>query len=259
MFVSRSSFEKPSPFERCWRTASPSRYSTSRPRRSSSGPTISAIVVFPAPDKPVNQSVKPALQLVRAGPAACPFLLVGRDGPGAGDAADRTISGLVQRVVGNLVHLDVGPDLLLVPVGERVELPDTVALRPLELRGLGAARRLIAPDARDPGVVGLEGGQQRLDLPDVTAAIGVALPEIRPLLAMLLRNGQHRRGTELEPVALDEAVARLVRLAEEELRVELDHGQVEPELGDHVHEHRRLLLPRAREAELVAEPELAVG
>ena len=41
------------------RTVSPSRYSTTRPRRSSSGPTRWAIVDLPEPDSPVNQSVKP--------------------------------------------------------------------------------------------------------------------------------------------------------------------------------------------------------
>ena len=196
--------------------------------------------------------VDPALELVRAGPAARPLLLVRRDRPGAGNAADRAVARLVERVVGNLVHLDVGPDALLVPVGERVHLPDAVPLRPLELRRLGAARRLVAADARDPGVVRLERREQRLDLADVTAPVGVALPEVRPLLAMLLGDREHRRREQVEPVALDEPVASLVRLAEEELRVELDDRQVEPELGDHVHERRRLLLPRAGEAQLVA-------
>src|SRR6266508_2588336 len=59
MFVSRSSFEKPRPLDRCSRTSSPSSHSTRRPRRSSSGRTSSAMVVLPAPDSPVNQSVKP--------------------------------------------------------------------------------------------------------------------------------------------------------------------------------------------------------
>src|SRR5689334_25129326 len=78
--------------------------------------------------------VDAALELVGAGPSACALLLVGRGRPGAGNAADRPVPGLVQRVVGNLVDLDVGPDALLVPVGERMDLPDAVALRPLELR-----------------------------------------------------------------------------------------------------------------------------
>ena len=60
-FASRSRFEKPSPFVRCSRTMSPSRCSTSAPRRSSSAPTRPAIVVLPAPESPVSQSVKPFL------------------------------------------------------------------------------------------------------------------------------------------------------------------------------------------------------
>src|SRR5262245_4104547 len=106
------------------RTLSPSRYSTISPRRSSSGPTRCAMVVLPEPDSPVNQRVKPpgrtsgvsgcsaakmfsvifllfrfdvnpALELVRAGPAAGALFLVGRGRPRAGDAADRAITGLV--------------------------------------------------------------------------------------------------------------------------------------------------------------------
>src|SRR5919206_150944 len=105
MFVSRSSFENPRPFERCSRTSSPSSHSTLRPRRSSSGRTSSAIVVFPAPDNPVNQRVKPfrpfsvialldqrgvdvnaALELVGAGPPAGALALTRLHGPRAREA-----------------------------------------------------------------------------------------------------------------------------------------------------------------------------
>src|SRR5438552_3265438 len=78
------------------------------------------------------------------------------------------------------------------------------------------------------------------------------------VLARLLRDGDHFGALEREPVALDEAVARLVRLLEEELRVELDDRDVQAELADdHVHENGRLALPRARQAHAV--PELLVG
>src|SRR5881275_1408684 len=103
-----------------------------------------------------------ALELVGAGPAAGALLFLGRDRPRARDAPDRAEADVVKRVVGNLVDLDVGPDALLVPVGERVQLPDLVALRPLHLRRGRAARRLVAADAGDPAVVGLERLQQRL-------------------------------------------------------------------------------------------------
>src|SRR5213595_3784296 len=108
-----------------------------------------------------------ALELVGAGPAACALLLVGCGRAGAGDAADRAVAGLVQRVVRDLVDVDVGPDALLVPVGERVQLPDPVALRPLHLLGPCPARRLVATDAGRPGVVGLERADERLDLADL--------------------------------------------------------------------------------------------
>src|SRR5215207_2983862 len=122
--------------------------------------------------------VNAALELVRARPAAGALLLLRRDRPGAGDASDRAEADVVEVVVRNLVDPDVGPDALLVPVRERVQLPDLVALRPLHLRRGRAARRLVAPDAGDPGVVGLQRLQQRLDLADMTAAVGVAIPEV---------------------------------------------------------------------------------
>src|SRR5688572_26115500 len=168
MFVSRSSFEKPSPFERCSRTSSPSSHSTSSPRRSSSGRTSSAIVVFPAPERPVNQSVNPlvirlldqrcvdvdaAFELVAAGPAACALVLTRDDGTRAGNTADRRIARVMQRVVRNLVHVDVGLDALRVPVDDRLHLPDAVSLRPLDLLSVRARRRLLAPDAGDPRVI----------------------------------------------------------------------------------------------------------
>src|SRR5205814_79706 len=135
--------------------------------------------------------VDTAFQFVGAGPAAGTLLLLGRGRPGTGDAADRAIAGLVWRVVRNLVDLDVGPDALLVPVGERMELPDAVPLRPLQLRRRGAARGLVAADPRDPGVVRPKRLEQGLDLADVAAAVGIGLPEIRPLVLVLLGDRDH--------------------------------------------------------------------
>src|SRR5688500_1691976 len=59
MFVSRSSFENPRPLERFCRTVSPSSTSIADPRASTSSTTSLLIVVFPAPESPVNQSVNP--------------------------------------------------------------------------------------------------------------------------------------------------------------------------------------------------------
>src|ERR1044071_7488257 len=59
MFVFLSSFENPSPFERFVLTSSPSRTSTRRPRALSSGTSLPASVVFPAPESPVSHRTNP--------------------------------------------------------------------------------------------------------------------------------------------------------------------------------------------------------
>src|SRR6266403_36481 len=64
MFISRSSLEKPRPFERFVRISSPSRTSTDTPRARNSCSTNPASVVLPAPDNPVNHNVNPFLFLI---------------------------------------------------------------------------------------------------------------------------------------------------------------------------------------------------
>src|SRR5919201_2318839 len=94
------------------------------------GPSVNAIALLTRSFVPslgnANLRMKAALQLVGACPAARTLLLVRGGRPGAGNAPDRAVAGLVQRVVGDLVDLDVGPHALLVPVGERMQLPDAV-------------------------------------------------------------------------------------------------------------------------------------
>src|ERR687895_1758959 len=81
--------------------------------------------------------VDAALELPGPGPAAGALVLALTDGTRARDASDRRVAAVVQRVVRDLVHVDVGVDALRVPVHERLHLPDAVALRPLELLRVG--------------------------------------------------------------------------------------------------------------------------
>src|ERR1700751_2248147 len=90
----------------------------------------------------------PALGLVGPGPAAA----AAGAGGGAGRASDRCVALVVQGVVGQVVLEDVAPDVLLRPVGERVELPDAPALVSLQLRCGGARRSLLAAAGRGPGI-----------------------------------------------------------------------------------------------------------
>src|SRR5919198_4288571 len=163
--------------------------------------------------------VDAALELVRPGPAPGPLVLAAGNGARARDAADRRVSLVVQRVVRNLVHVDVGLDALGVPVDDGLHLPDAVALRPLQLLRIGASDGLLAANARDPGVVRLQRALERLDLADVTAAVRLRFPEPVGWIDRPER-------LQLEVVALDQPIARLVRLRKEDERVELDDRNV---------------------------------
>src|SRR5579864_4353984 len=165
--------------------------------------------------------MNPALDLVRVGPAPRALVLLAAHGPRARDAADGRVARVVQRVVRDLVHEDVRVDALRVPVDERLDLPDVVALAELDARRVLAREALLAANAGDPRVVVLQRALERLDLAHVAAAIGVRLPQVRPFLLVLFGDGDDLRPDEVEPVPLDEPLAGLVRLLEEESGVEL--------------------------------------
>src|SRR3954470_19405705 len=93
-------------------------------------------------------AVQPALDLVGARPAA----VAAACGGGAVGAPDRGIALVVQLVVGDVVAGDVVPHVGLAPVRERVGLPQAVLLVPVQLGGVRAAGRLLAPQPRDPCV-----------------------------------------------------------------------------------------------------------
>src|SRR5258707_7091917 len=77
MLVSRSSLEKPSPFDRLVRTSSPSKTSTFTPRTVNSAAKRAANVVLPAPDNPVNHTVNPLLLFISL---LCPqVVIIGRN------------------------------------------------------------------------------------------------------------------------------------------------------------------------------------
>src|SRR5207249_3367826 len=149
---------------------------------------------------------------------------------------------------------DVRLQAFRIPVHDRMDLPDAVPFRPLDPLRIRTRQCLLAADPRNPRVVGSQRTLERLDLADVAAAIWIAFPQVRALLDRLVSNGDDLRALEPQAVALDQAVPRLVGLPEEELRIELDDRDVEPELAeDHMHEDGGLALPRAGQAHSVTE------
>src|SRR3954453_18541909 len=133
---------------------SPIRMPTPRPKRTTSGS--------------ISSDVQSAFGLVGARPAARAAVARLR----ARRAPDRGIAAVVQRVVGEVALVDPPPEVLLGPVDERVVLPHRALLVPLDRLGVRAGRRLLAADARDPGVRAGERALERADLRGTAAALG---------------------------------------------------------------------------------------
>src|SRR5579884_3070982 len=175
--------------------------------------------------------VQTALGLLLPGPA--PLATVA--GTRAGGAPDRGVAAVVQWVVGQVVRVDVAPEILLGPVGQRVDLPDLPRAVTVELWRGGPRGRLLAANPRDPGLDAVERALERLHLRVAAAALE------RPRLVGAARV----EDLDGHPEALLEALPGLERLGEEDAGVDREHARVRAGLGEHVHEHRLLLLEGA--------------
>src|SRR5574343_1135838 len=104
-------------------------------------------------------------------PAAGAELLAQADGARAGRAADAGEELVVQRVVVHLVVGDVVPHIAPGPVGQRVELVQTLAghFAFVVQRHLGAGVGLLLAQTGDPGRFAGQRARQRLHLADAAA------------------------------------------------------------------------------------------
>ena len=190
-----------------------------------------------------------ALGAARAGPAA---VAAGAGARRVG-VADRLVAAVVQRVVGQPALADVGPAVVVAPVGERVRLPQLVRRVPAELRRVRARRRLVAADAGDPGVEVAERPDQRLDLGDGEVEVGLALPELLPVGRGERLGARPLEHLHLRLVPLLDLAPELVRLREEVVGVDREDARVRLDREEHVEQHRLFLLEGAGERDLARE------
>src|SRR5262245_10811038 len=193
--------------------------------------------------------VQAALDLFLTRPAAGARVLAWHHLARAVRASDRRVVPVVQRVVGNLVLANVGPDVVEAPVRQRVRLHESELLVPLDLLRVRPRGGLVAADAGDPGVDLAERALQGLDLANRAALVGSALPKLVTVQPRLLLEADVVEALELEAVSLREAVARLVRLREQDVGVEVEDPNPWLDPVQHVEQHRLLLLERARDVE----------
>src|SRR5581483_11351153 len=211
----------------------------------------------------LDRAVDPALlRCVRLPPpAACARRLVGRDRARARRAADRLVAAVVERVVRDVALAHVVPDLLLRPLGERVELHDrAVVVIDLDLADVRARRPLVPAEAGDPRVERVQVLRQRQHLADLAAeepVLDLAVEEIRPVLADHARDVLGVGGEDLEldaRIAVAYLLDQLERLLGQPAGVDREHLHVRVELVRHVDQHRAVDLERRGDGDPRREP-----
>ena len=121
------------------------------------------------------------------------------------------------------------------PGGERVDLHHAVALVPFDEPGVGAQGVVLAPDARDPGLVGGELAVDRVDLAQLAAQPRVAVVQLGAVLGVLL--GDALQGQHVDDAGVDrrgERVPGAVGLREVVAGVEEEHVDARTDAGDQV-------------------------
>src|SRR5215471_1353487 len=91
-----------------------------------------------------------AFQFFLSVPSAAAFVRSGGHAAGAGDAADAGVTVVVERVVRQFVSHDVIPHPRARPGGQWIDLDHAMSRVPFDDADVGARRRLIAPERRDP-------------------------------------------------------------------------------------------------------------
>src|SRR6266853_2072378 len=189
-------------------------------------------------------------------PAAGTFVLTFGGGAGAGGAADRGVAEVVERVVGEVVLVDVRPDLVSGPISQRGDLGEAF------MRGIGrndrrflARWRLVPAQAGDPRVVSRQRAGQRPRLAHVAAQaphVCGLVEEVRAMgrdhLVQIV--GVGRDDLDVDPVAVADAVDHVVGLLREAAGVQGEHGHVGPDARGHVDKDGRLGLEAGHDHDL---------
>src|SRR5262245_5062635 len=174
-------------------------------------------------------------------PPAVAALLARCERPGAGGTADRRVAAVVERVVGDVALADVVPDLVLGPLGERVELHDSaVVVVDLDLPDVRPARPLVSAQAGDPGVQRCQVAGERLHLADVAAeqaVLDLPVEEVRPIPADHRLHLPRVRREQIElhlRVPIAQLLDQVVRLGRQTARVDAEDPDARIELVRHV-------------------------
>ncbi len=122
-----------------------------------------------------------------ARPAAGTWVFTGFHGLCTGPATNAGVTVIMQRIIGEVMGVDMFPHLVACPRGKRIELDHLVGIVPFHKPGIRTEGRLIAADTGDPGVVIGQELTLRNYLTDVATRIWVTLPQLIAVPKSLLR------------------------------------------------------------------------
>src|SRR6185295_18851519 len=100
-------------------------------------------------------------------------------------AADARVTAIVQGVVRQVASVDVGPHVLVGPIEQRADFPQTVPLVPRHRLAKRALLRLFATHAGHPGAMAGDCALEWLDLADIAAAQALFDPEVETVDAVV--------------------------------------------------------------------------
>ena len=195
-----------------------------------------------------------ALKLGQPDPAAGAQIVAGLDRLRAGPAADAGVVLLVQIVVGDVVLVDIVPDVGFAPVDQGRNLHHAVLFIPAQHRCAGARGRLVSPQRGDPGGAAFERLGHGHDFANVTTLVGVAAVELEPVVPLLLGNADVRRdAAEGAAVVALRPFDQGQRLGEEVVGVDVEDVDVRVDTQGNVHQRHAAGAEGGAHREAVAE------
>jgi len=151
-----------------------------------------------------------------------------------------------------LVLGDIGLELGLAPVGERIELH--LAVGRLDHRQAQAVAAMEALAAGDPGVEAAQGAVQRQHLADVAAGVDARAPQVRlGVLGRQIGIGRTQVAHIGQSEPSGQGLAVVQRLAKQHARVEEQHRDAPRDLRGQMQQHGRLRAERRDQGEARAE------
>src|SRR3981081_4332192 len=157
--------------------------------------------------------VQTALSFCSARPAPSPGIFAGLYGPRAMRATDAWIVLIMERVVRDVMFVEIAPNLFRSPIRDRIHLHQPEFSVPLDFSGILTNRSLVAANTRDPRTQLTKFAAERLNLAQIAALVGILRPEVLSVNACLRhRREQRKHSLNLYSIFLLDPVHQVVRL-----------------------------------------------